>query len=134
MLNLSVALNLFVSLGMITMGIKYIRATPPMDYHAEIMKADKLSKEALSILGALYKAMGGGFFSLGVNLVILTLFGVWNDILWAKFTILVGALIAGSFATLAPRKVEQVTGVKTPWRIPAALTALAIIAFVVSIL
>jgi len=134
MLNLSIALHLLVSLGVIAMGIKYICATPPLGYHAEITKADKLSKEALMILGALYKAMGGGFVSLGVMLVLLTLFGVWNDLLWAKFAALAGALIAGSFAMLAPRKIEQLTGVTTPWRIAAALTALAVVAFVVSIL
>lgn len=134
MLSLSVILYLLASLGVMAMGIKYIRAKPPLDYHAEITKADELGEATLKVFGALYKVMGGGFLSLGIVLVMLTLFGVWNDVLWAKLTVFVGALIAGGFAALIPREVEQVTGVKTPWRIAAALTALTIIAFVISIL
>ena len=116
------------------MGIKYIRAKPPLDYHAEITKADELSEATLKVFGALYKVMGGGFLALGIILAMLTLFGVWNNIFWAKLAILVGTLIAGGFSALIPREVEQATGVRTPWRIAAALTTLTIVAFVISIL
>ena len=134
MLSLGVILYLLVSIGVIVMGIKYIRAKPPLDYHAEITKADELGEATLKVFGALYKVMGGGFLSLGIMLAMVTLFGVWNDALWAKLTILLGAIIAGGFSALIPREVEQVTGVRTPWRIAAALTALTIVAFVISIL
>ena len=133
MLSLSVFLYLLASIGLIAMGAKYIWAVPPLDYHAEIMKAEKPSEEVLRILGALYKIMGGAFVSLGVMLIFLTLFGVWGDMLWAKFAILLGAVIAGSFATFVPRKVELATGVRTPWRIAPALISLTILGFITSI-
>jgi hypothetical protein len=134
MLSLGVILYLLVSVGMMAMGIKYIRAKPPMGYHAEITKADELGEATLKVFGALYKVMGGGFLSLGIMLVMVTLFGVWNDALWAKLTIPLVALIAGGFFALIPRELEQATGVRTPWRIAAALTALTIVAFVISFL
>jgi hypothetical protein len=101
---------------------------------AKITKADELGEATLKVFGALYKVMGGGFLALGIILAMLTLFGVWNNVIWAKLAILVGALIAGGFSALIPREVEQATGVRTPWRIAAALTALTIVAFVISIL
>ena len=134
MLGFSVFLYLLVSFGVMGMGIKYIRTAPPLSYHAKITKADKLSVATLRVLGSLYKVMGGSFLALGVMLVVLTLFGVWNDVLWAKLTILVGSLIAGSIAVTAPRELEQVTGVRTPWRIAALLTILTTIAFGMSVL
>ncbi len=134
MLFLSVILNLAASLGVFAMGLKYIRAVPPLDYHAEITKDDELSEATLRVLGALYKVMGGGFLSLGIVLAMLTLFGVWNDLLWAKLAILIGALVAGGFSALFPRQVEKATGVRTPWRIAALLTSLVGFAFVISAL
>ena len=134
MLSLSVILYLLVSAGVIAMGIKFIRANPLLDYHAEITKADELGDATLMVIGALYKVVGGGFLSLGIVLVMITVFGVWNDFFWAKLTILLGTLIAGGISALIPREVEQATGVRTPWRIPATLTALTIAAFIISIL
>ncbi|WP_299988108.1 hypothetical protein [uncultured Ruegeria sp.] len=134
MLFLSVILYLAASLGVLAMGIKYVRAEPSLDYHAEITKNDELSEATLRILGALYKVMGGGFLSLGIVLAMLALFGVSNDLLWAKLAILVGALVAGSFSAFFPREVERATGVRTPWRIAALLTALVGVAFVISVI
>lgn len=134
MLSLSVILFLLVCAGVIAMGIKFIRATPPLDYHAEITKTDDLGEATLKVIGALYKVVGGGFLSLGIVLLMLTIFGVWNDVFWAKLTILLGVLIVGGVSAYITREVEQTTGVKTPWRIATTLTALAIVAFVISIL
>lgn len=134
MLLLSVGLYLLAGLGVAAMGLKYLRATPPLDYHAEITRDDTLGEATLRVIGTLYKVMGGSFLALGVVLCLLTLFGVWNDLLWAKLAILLGSLIAGGFAALAPRAVEQATGVRTPWRIAAALTGLVAVAFVLSVM
>ena len=133
MLTLAVILNLLVAAGMLGMGAKYIRAKPPMDYHANILSSVPVGDEVKMVLGALYKVMGGAFCALGAGTILLTLFGVWPDIFWAKLTILVMALISGYLATKVTKVAEDYTKVKTPWRIAAALTALAVIAFLVSL-
>ena len=134
MLFLSVVLYLLASLGVMAMGVKYIRAILPLDYHAEITKGTELSPETLRVFGALYKVMGGAILALGFVMVMLTLFGVWNDLIWAKLTLFIGTLIAGAFTTLVPRQVESETGVRTPWRIAAGLCGIATVAFLISLI
>lgn len=130
----SIALYLMVSLGIFAMGLKYVRAKPPLDYHANIMKTQKPSTETVIVLGALYKVMGGSLLALGFVMAMVTVFGVWNDLLWAKFATLVGGLTAGGFAIVVPRNAENRTGVRTPWRIAAMLTLLGIVAFLLSVI
>lgn len=134
MLLPGVLLQALAAIGVIAMGAKYVLATPPIDYHAEITREEDIGGATLKVIGALYKVMGGGFLSLGTMLLLITLFGVWEDLLWAKLTALAGGLLAGGFAVLVPRKVEQATGVRTPWRISAALTATIMLAFFLSVL
>lgn len=132
MLEVSICLYLIASSGVLAMGLKYIRAKPPLDYHASIMKDQNPSAETLVVLGALYKVMGGSFLALGAVLAIIAVFGVWNDLLWAKLAALTGALVAGGFAAMVPRSVETSTGVRTPWRIAGTLTVLVSLAFALS--
>lgn len=118
---------------MIAMAAKYIRATPPLDYHARIMETDSPGEGTVTVIGALYKIMGGAWLALGAVLGLITVFGVMENLLWAKLATLTGSLIAGGFALLVPRDVERLTGVRTPWRVAAALTALAMLAFVLTL-
>jgi len=133
MLLAGALLYLAVAAGVIAMAAKYIGATPPLDYHARIMTSDSPGEGTVAVIGALYKVMGGALLALGVLLGLVTLFGVMENLLWAKLANLAGSLIAGGFAALAPREVERLTGVRTPWRPAAALTALAILAFVLTL-
>lgn len=116
------------------MGLRYYMAEPPLDYHAELTKADHFGEQTLMVLGVMYKVMGGSFAALGVVLGLLTLFGAWSGLFWAKATIVSGAVIAGAISSGAARGVERSTGVRTPWRIAAALTGLAVIAFALSLM
>ena len=134
MLLIAVILNLVVAVGLFAMGAKYVRAVPPMDYHAEILSGAPVPDPFLKILGGLYKGMGGAFLAMGAGVILLTVFGVFSDVFWAKLTIFVMGLIAGGPATNAAKTVEDATGVKTPWRIAAGLTALVVLAFVLSLM
>jgi hypothetical protein len=133
MLIAGVILYLAVAAGMIAMAAKYMRATPPLDYHARMMESDNPGEGTITVIGALYKIMGGAWLALGVVLGLITVFGVMENLLWAKLATLTGSLVAGGFALLVPRDVERLTGVRTPWRVAAALTALAILAFVLTL-
>ena len=128
------ALFLVAAAGVMAMGLKFVRAAPLIDHHAEITKHEQVGHETCRIIGALYKVLGGAFLSLGAVLAIVTVFGVGNDLFWAKATILLGGVIAGGASAIVPRKVEQATGVRTPWRLAAAITSLVLAAFILSIL
>lgn len=133
MLTLSVILYVIASLGVFAVGLRYVLATPPMDYHAEITKADPPGEVTLMVMGALYKVLGGGYLAFGILLLVTSLFGVAQDLFWAKLATLLGALVAGGAATLVPFNMENRTGVRTPWRQTAALTLLTLLAFVLSL-
>ena len=133
MLFASVLVFLLTAVGVLVMAYRYITATPPLDYHGDILSGTAMTDETLTILGALYKVMGGAFAALGAGLILLTVFGVWADLFWPKLTILLMTGIAGWFATTVPRRVEARTGVRTPWRITAGLVALSALGFVLSL-
>jgi hypothetical protein len=133
-LTVSIVLFMLASAGVMAMGLKFIRATPLIDYHAEITMNEEIGNETRRVFGALYKVLGGAFLALGAVLAVITVFGVGNDLLWAKLASLLGALIAGGASAVVPREVERATGVRTPWRIAAALALLTLVAFILSIL
>lgn len=116
------------------MGYRYIMAEPPLDYHGEILSGTEINDPLVTILGALYKVMGGAFTALGVGMLLLTVFGVWADLFWPKLTILAMAGVSGWYAMMIPRAVETQTGVQTPWRIAAALLGLAVFGVLLSLL
>ncbi|MFZ7089986.1 hypothetical protein [Primorskyibacter sp. 2E233] len=134
MLIFAVILFVLVGGGITAMGVKYLKSEVPVDYHAQILSAAPIGDATRTILGALYKVMGGAFVALGIGTILIALFGVATDLLWAKLTLLVMALISGWFAASVPKAVEAQTGVKTPWRIAAGLMALALLGFVLSVI
>lgn len=134
MLTFSVMLYVLASLGIIAMGLRYLRAAPPLEYHAEITRDEPPGEIVLRVFGALYQVLGGGYLACGVLMLALSVFGVAQDMLWAKLATLVGSVIAGAAATGVPYLMETRTGVRTPWRIPAALCALILLAFLLSLI
>ncbi len=133
MLAASVVLYCLVGLALIGMGYKYISAIPPIDYHAAILSGGPVTDETVLILGGLYKVMGGCFAAFGVATLMIALTGVWSDLFWAKLTLLVMTGVTGYFATTVPRRIEAITGHRTPWRIAAGLSALSGVAFLMSL-
>ena len=134
MLTIAVVLNLLTALGIFAMAAKYLTTTPPMDYHAEMLKSERISETTNQIFGAMYKCMGAGFAGLGILVVLLTINGVWNDLFWAKLAVVLGTTTVGGLVALAGRETEQVTSVKTPWRVAAGLSGLGVVAFLVSLI
>ncbi len=133
MLILAVLINVLAAAGAIFLAARYVQAASPLDYHVEIL-GGAVEDRTAKILGALYKGMGGAFASLGLGIILVSLFGVWNDLFWAKLTVLVMFGVAGYFATIGARGLEAATGVTTPWRPAAGITGAGIVAFVLSIL
>lgn len=134
MLFAAVVLYILAGLGSIALGIRYISATAPIDYHREILQSESPGPITIRVLDGVYKIMGSSFLTLGLTLVLVTWFGVWADLLWAKVAALLGGLLAGGTALLVALRLERETRVRTPWRIAAIQTGLILAAFVLSVL
>ena len=136
MLIVAVILYLIVATGLVGLAAKYQFGPVPADYHAKILVLGgaEIGDNQMLVFGAVNKVFAALFLGLGLALVFLALGGVWADLMWAKLAILVVALAAGVMPTLAAAHLEKVSGVRTPWRAGAALTVLAVIASLLSVL
>ena len=136
MLTTAVVLYLIAALGLAAFAAKYLFGPAPADYHAEILQAGKV--ELVDTIKRLFRAVnlvfGSLFLSLALCTAVITIFGVSNDIFWAKLLVPAIACIGGISPTLVGYRMEQHTGVKTPWRPGAILTVIVPIAFIFSML
>jgi len=108
----------------------------PADYHNEILRAAGAEIDATHqmIFGALNKALGSAMFALAIGIAAITLFGVNQDMFWAKATVVIMGIIFGLPSIMITYRVNQKTGVTTPWKPALALTVTLLIAFLLSLM
>lgn len=136
MLMIAVALDLLAAAGLCALAAKYTFGPAPADYHAEILRkaGHDIDETLKQLFRGINGALGGGFFALAAALAAMTLFGVYQDMLWAKLAVVVTGLLAGVPSALAVRSVELNTGVRTPWRPAVILIAVLVVAFLLSLM
>ncbi len=135
MLMTAVGLNLLAAAGICVLATKYFFGPAPADYHAEILRkaGHDIDETVKTLFGGIYRVLGGGFYALALTLVALALFGIHHDMLWAKLAAVGAGLLAGLPTAIAVRRVEQRTGVATPWKPAAGLTVMLVVAFLFSL-
>jgi len=135
-LMIAVVLNLIAALGLVALAAKYFFGPAPTDYHEEILRSGGIEIEETHkmIFGAVNKALGSAFFALAVANAAITLFGVYQDILWAKVLVVIMGISVGIPSTLITNRVNQQTGVNTPWKSALILTVILVAAFVFSLI
>ncbi len=115
-------------------AVKYGRGPVPVTYHRLILEKEgmQLSPYQELILTAQYRAFAGALLGLGLVTVALSLGPIRTGAVWAEVALLLlgGAFAAGS--TLAPYRVEQTTGVQTPWRLSLVIGGLLGAGFVLA--
>ena len=131
-LTMAISLKLPAASGLAALGVRYVFARPPLDYHARILGEAGEPVVVRRLLGARHRTMGAAFVGLALAVAFLSVFGTGANLLWAKLAILLSALVVGLPAMMMGRIAEQVTGVRTPWRISALLLAMVLLAFVLS--
>ena len=136
MLLLATILNGFAVVAIALAGVRYFTAPVPMDYHARIFEADglTLSPATTLVLRTFYRGLGALFLATAVALVWLMI-AVWQTDQIATRTVLF-AVGVGPAIVLAvlPRLVEQRTGVRTPWRLSAAVAGLLVLSLLIGVL
>ena len=134
---LLIASTLFyaVAIGIIVLAAKYGFGAVPADYHREILgrAGQEASGSMHLILKAMYRATASALFAVALAIVLITFNGVQQDALWAKLTVLAMVLVVGIPSTLITYEVEKASGVNTPWRAAAGLTAIALLAFLLAL-
>lgn len=128
-------LFLMTALGLLALSAKYLLGPAPTDYHASILRLDggEISPTQVTMFTAINRVLGCCQLSIAVGAFTLAWVGLSGDLLWAKLAFLAMVLVAGVPSALAAYKVEGLTGVTTPWRPAAALTALGAAGFVASL-
>ncbi|MEL6887763.1 MAG: hypothetical protein AAFO86_03550 [Pseudomonadota bacterium] len=136
MLLLATILNGLAVVAIALAGLRYMTASVPMDYHVRIFEADglTLSPATTLVLRTFYRGLGALFLATAVALLWL-MTAVWQtDQIGTRLVLL--AVGAGPAIVLAvlPRLVEQRTGVRTPWRLSAAVAGLLVLGFLIGVL
>ena len=134
MLFTAVILNFVTAALLAVLGGKYLRGSAPVDYHQEILlQANaEITDAHVGVFRALNVVVGAGFYAQAVVVALVTYFGVWNDVFWAKCVVLIAVLLSGIPAMLAAQQLEKHTRITTPWRPGIVLLSMAVIAFVLS--
>ena len=103
MLLAAAILNFVVAALLALLGGKYLRGPAPADYHEEILKAAyaEITDAHKGVFRALNLVVGAGFNAQAGVIVLVTYFGVWEDVFWAKCVVLIAAVLSGVPATLA---------------------------------
>ena len=86
------------------------------------------------MLTALCRILGAGLMASGISALLFALAIQASDPLLIKMRPLLIGLIVGLPCVIYPRRVETLTGVRTPWRPAVALIAVMLAGFVASVL
>ena len=130
---MKLALGIFLVAGAvdISLGATYFCSKRFMSYHAEAVGTpwQELDAGVQTLVLALMKLAGGGWFALGVVTIALALAAVKTRSVLARWTLPVGTLISWSASFAATWGVYQATGASTPWGPSLAMIGLAFFAF-----
>ena len=122
---------------MLAIGLRFSRTPAPLDYHAAILASDgtPTTDSLLGVLTALYRVIGGAFVAMGLLVAFVAHFVLTPDSdLILKFLLPFAILCGGAPAVTAPRRIEQMTGIRTPWRIALLVVLIGLVAGALTIL
>mgnify|MGYP006290331791 CR=1 FL=1 len=117
------------ALGLLVLAATYLFGPAPADYHRQILAHDGLHdvEPVKHIFRALYVVIGGALISVSLGVGALAAGPVLTGSGQAVATATGMALAAGVPAGFVGWQAERRTGVRTPWRQAAALTALVLL-------
>jgi hypothetical protein len=134
MLIAAIICNCLAAVLFIVAAMKYGMGPVPLNYHKLILDKERtaLTPYQSMILRGLYRALAGALLAIGLLIIALSLGPVREGELWAEVAVLLagGAFVSGSYLT--PRRVEEETGVQTPWRLALLMGGLLVIGFVLA--
>lgn len=136
MMALSLALYGLAAMGTLFVAALYLFGEVPTGYHREILQKEgiELVPSLEQVMTALCRILGAGLMASGVSALLFALNLDASDPIALKIRPLLIGLIVGVPCVIYPRRVEALTGVRTPWRSAVALLAVMLAGFVASVL
>ena len=134
-MRMKAALAIYLVIGTIDimLGVRYFSSNEFMSYHSQAVGAtwQELELGAQTLILALMKIAGTGWFVLGFFTIILALAAFKTGSIVARWTLPIGTLIfyLGSFS--ATWGVYQETGAPTPWGQSLAMVGFALFVLVI---
>ena len=129
------ALGIYLVAGVVNIGLgaTYFSSKQFMSYHAEAVDApwQELDVGVQTLILALMKLAGGGWFALGFFTIVSALAALKTRSVVARCTLPAATLISYSASFAATWGVYQATGAATPWGPSLAMIGFAFLAFVI---
>lgn len=134
MIFAAIACNCCAAILFFLGAVKYGRGPVPVTYHRLILEQEgkPLSPHQTLILTALYRALAGAMLAIGLLIVALSLGPIRAGALWAESALLLAGAAFVSGSAVTPYRVEQITGVQTPWRLSLVIGGLLVAGFVLA--
>ena len=132
---MSLGLYSIAALGMFLVALKYGMSAAPLDYHKAIITQDgAVTNGTQRVVEVLYRVWASSLAALGICLLALIWGPAASGAAWPHVVILLATLVVGVPSLIFPRRVEQNTNVRTPWRLSLALLVAVILGFLAWIL
>ena len=134
-MRMKAALAIYLVIGAIDiiLGVRYFSSNEFMSYHSQAVGApwQEVDLGAQTLILALMKVAGAGWFILGFFTIILALAAFKTDSAVARWTLPMGTLIFYLASFAATWGVYQETGAPTPWGQSLAMIGFALLALVI---
>ena len=134
-MRMKLALGIYLVFGAVdvALGATYFSTKQFMSYHAEAVGASwhELDAGVRTLILALLKLAGGGWFALGVITIALAWVAFKTRNAVARFTLPAVALLSWSASYAATWGVYRATGASTPWIPSLAMIGLALMALAI---
>ncbi len=134
-MRMKAALAIYLVIGAIDiiLGVTYFSSTEFMSYHSQAVGApwQEVDLGAQTLILALMKVAGGGWFVLGFFTIILALAAFKTGSAVARWTLPMGTLIFYLASFAATWGVYLETGAPTPWGQSLAMIGFALLALVI---
>ena len=133
-MRMKAALAIYLVIGAvnIVLGVRYFSSKEFMPYHSQAVGApwQEVDLGAQTLILALMKVAGAGWFVLGFFTIILALAAFKTGSAVARWTLPMGTLIFYSASFAATWGVYQETGAPTPWGQSLAMIGFALLALI----
>jgi hypothetical protein len=134
-MRMKLALGSYLVMGAVSIvvGVTYFTAKQFMPYHAQAVGTpwQEVDTGVQTLILALMKVAGGGWFVLGFLTIILALAEFRTRSAVARWTLPMATLIFYSASLAATWGVYQETGAATPWELSLAMIGFALLALVI---
>lgn len=133
MLTASLVIYVLISLGLLGMAAKYAFGPAPASHHEMALHADGVTTKAMMIvLCAVYVPMAAACAAVAFLIIVLALGPIADGEGWAPAMATSAALILGVPTSISAWRFQRLTGVRGPYRIVVVLTALSVVAVVLT--